>query len=91
MEGIVLGILGLILGLAVTFLVLSTVTAAGRMERKLDALIRHAGIDLTKLAAEEAAVLARAGKKIEAIKVYREYTGCGLAEAKAKVESLAAG
>ncbi len=34
--------------------------------------------------------LAAAGKKIEAIKVYRERTGCSLREAKAAVEALAA-
>lgn len=32
----------------------------------------------------------RAGRKIEAIKLYRERTGCGLAEAKEEVETLAA-
>src|SRR5690606_31010512 len=32
--------------------------------------------------------LLREGRKIEAIKVYREATGCGLAEAKAGVERL---
>ena len=30
------------------------------------------------------------GRKIEAIKLYRERTGCGLAEAKEEVETLAA-
>lgn len=30
------------------------------------------------------------GRKIEAIKLYRERTGCGLAEAKEEIETLAA-
>jgi ribosomal protein L7/L12 len=34
--------------------------------------------------------LLRAGRKIDAIKVYREHTNCGLAEAKQAVEALAA-
>ena len=89
MEAAAGAILGMILGAGLTILVMRVSAVAARLDRKLDALIRHAGIDLPKLAAEEAAALARAGKKIEAIKLYREYTGCGLAEAKAKVESLA--
>jgi len=35
--------------------------------------------------------LLTSGNKIEAIKLYREETGCGLAEAKDAVEALAAG
>jgi len=88
MDAVAGGIIGVVLGAGVAILFLRVTAAASRLERKLDALIRHAGIDLPKLAAEEAAALARAGRKIEAIKLYREYTGCGLAEAKAKVESL---
>ena len=40
-------------------------------------------------ASEEVAALVRAGKKLEAIKRYREQTGMGLAEAKAAVDALA--
>ena len=36
-------------------------------------------------------LLMQAGKKIEAIKLYRQETGCGLKEAKDAVEALAAG
>jgi ribosomal protein L7/L12 len=60
-----------------------------RLERRVDLLLKNTGVDLAKIAAEEAATLARAGNKIEAIKVYRDYTGVSLAEAKAKVEALA--
>ncbi len=70
-------------------LMLGRVSAATvRLERKLDLLLRNSNVDVSKAAEDEAAALARAGKKIEAIRLYRELTGCGLAEAKAKVESL---
>ena len=60
----------------------------GRLERKVDFLLGHAGLDISKLAGAEIAELMRAGKKIEAIKAYRQLTGASLAEAKAHVESL---
>jgi ribosomal protein L7/L12 len=63
----------------------------GRVERKLDLLLKHAQIDLIAVADREAAGLVRAGNKIEAIRVYRELTGAGLAEAKAAVERLERG
>lgn len=59
-----------------------------RTERKVDALLKHSGMDWPRLAVVEAETLARAGKKIEAIKAYREFTGCGLAEAKKAVEAM---
>jgi ribosomal protein L7/L12 len=85
---IVYNLLGWVIGLTVVFLVARAAAVASRLERKLDVLLRHSGVDLERLAVEEATALNRAGKKIEAIKAYRELTGCGLAEAKAKVESL---
>jgi ribosomal protein L7/L12 len=88
MDAIAGSIVGFVLGIGLAVVGMRVSAVAARLDRKLDALIRHAGIDLPKLAAEEAAALARAGKKIEAIKLYREYTGCSLAEAKEKVESL---
>jgi hypothetical protein len=60
----------------------------GRLERKVDFLLRHAGLDIAALTNAEIAELARAGKKIEAIKAYRELTGASLADAKAHIESL---
>ena len=63
----------------------------GRVERKLDLLLKHSQIDLIAIADREAAWLVRAGSKIEAIRVYRELTGAGLAEAKAAVERLERG
>lgn len=81
---------GFSLGLLVVafWLVAKTSASVARQERKLDALLRHSGVDLSTLAVREAEALVRAGRKIEAIKVYRELTGTGLAEAKAAVEQL---
>lgn len=42
-------------------------------------------------AGQQLAELVRQGRKIEAIKLVREQTGCGLAEAKAAVEKLERG
>lgn len=61
-----------------------------RLEDKVDLLLKHAGLEEPPLPRQDEVVaLVRAGKKIEAIKVYREATGVGLAEAKAAVERLA--
>lgn len=71
---------------------------APRTDPKLDALRKRDEIEparpaLNDRTAHAAAVLEatdllKRGKKIEAIKVYRERTGVGLAEAKAAVERL---
>ncbi|MBF9071719.1 ribosomal L7/L12 family protein [Streptacidiphilus fuscans] len=68
------------------------------IEQKLDVLLAHLGIDAEgnrvgfggdpRLVDVEDAV--RAGKLIQAIKVYREQTGAGLREAKAAVDGIAA-
>ena len=68
--------------------VIKTSASMGRLERKIDALLKHSGIDLTAAAMREAQALVKAGRKIEAIKLYRELTGVGLAEAKDAVEKL---
>lgn len=88
MEIIVYNLLGWAIGGMIGYLVLRAAAVTSRLERKLDVLLRHSGVDLAAAAIAEAAALKRAGKLIEAIKAYRELTGCGLAEAKAKVESL---
>lgn len=60
-----------------------------RLEDKVDLLLKHAGLEEPPLPRQDEVVaLVRAGKKIEAIKVYREATGVGLAEAKNAVERL---
>ncbi|HVZ94962.1 MAG TPA: ribosomal protein L7/L12 [Phycisphaerales bacterium] len=57
-----------------------------RLERKLDLVIAHLGLDLPDDGMDDIRELIAAGRKIEAIKVYRERTGLGLAEAKQAVD-----
>lgn len=59
-----------------------------RIERKLDLVLKHLGVEDPGDVGPDAEVrrLADAGDKIAAIKAYRERTGAGLAEAKRAVE-----
>ena len=74
----------------------SSWTAAGsnngrrlaRLERKVDLILKHLGIDPNQGVNLEVRELMKAGQKIQAIKLYREQTGVGLKEAKDYVESL---
>ena len=59
-----------------------------RLERKVDLILEHLGLDLNQGLHEKIIELLKADKKIEAIKLYREQTGVGLKEAKDYVESL---
>jgi ribosomal protein L7/L12 len=62
----------------------------GRIEAKLDHLMKHANIEFEPyrgLAPDVVNALER-GKKIEAIKSYRAATGLGLKEAKASIEDI---
>ncbi|WNM28996.1 ribosomal protein L7/L12 [Streptomyces sp. Li-HN-5-11] len=61
-----------------------------RIERKLDLIMDHLDLREEDPRLDEVAGLARAGRKIEAIKAYREATGAGLKEAKDAVDRLAA-
>ena len=60
-----------------------------RLERKLDAVLKHLGVDVTQLdeISDEAKRLADQGRKIDAIKVHREQTGLGLRDAKEDVDA----
>jgi ribosomal protein L7/L12 len=78
---------GLCLGILITLA--RTHASVSRIEGRLNVLLKHSGIDAQAYAIEQAIDLVRAGNKIEAIKTLRQFTGCGLAEAKQKVESLA--
>ena len=60
-----------------------------RTERKLDAIMTHLGITEAEPDLPEVHAFLRDGKKIQAIKAYRERTGAGLKEAKDAVERLA--
>lgn len=59
-----------------------------RLERKIDAILKELGLEINAGINAEVLALAKAGKKIEAIKLYREQTGVSLKEAKDYVESL---
>jgi len=64
-----------------------------RIEAKLDLILNHFGLtyrDDSGLGSESRG-LADSGRKIEAIKAYREQTGAGLAEAKRAVEAYLLG
>jgi hypothetical protein len=62
------------------------------IERKLNALLQHHGVDPTQggfpLSDRVKQLAADPARKIAAIKAYREETGAGLAEAKEAVESF---
>lgn len=64
--------------------------ALSRLEAKLDALLKHEGIQFDPYSDVPLPVVdaLRRGKKIEAIKEYRAATGAGLKEAKDYVEEL---
>ncbi|OPF81366.1 hypothetical protein VT50_0209835 [Streptomyces antioxidans] len=61
---------------------------ADRIERKLDLILDHLDIQVAEPGLERVAALVREGKKIEAIKVYRQLTDAGLKEAKDAVERM---
>jgi hypothetical protein len=61
---------------------------ADRVEQKVDAILKHLGIEWKDQVSERVKELVRTGKKIEAIKMYREETGAGLKEAKDAVEAF---
>jgi hypothetical protein len=62
-----------------------------RMQRQLDAIMKHLGVaeppeSRPGALSPEVAALVTAGRKIEAIKLYRQETGVGLKPAKDAVE-----
>jgi len=59
-----------------------------RVEHKLDLVLDHLGLREREPWSDEVDALLREGKKIQAIKVYREATGAGLKEAKEAVDKL---
>ncbi|GAA2503128.1 ribosomal protein L7/L12 [Streptomyces longisporus] len=61
---------------------------AARIEHKLDLVLAHLGLTEPEPWSDEVNALLREGKKIQAIKVYREATGAGLKEAKDAVDKL---
>lgn len=61
-----------------------------RLERKVDLILGHLGLTAGDPLIDRVVELVDAGRKIEAIKAYREATGAGLNEAKDAVEAIAA-
>lgn len=59
------------------------------IDRKLQAIMDHLGIPGPVPELAEVVSHLEQGNKIQAIKVYREKTGAGLAQAKSEVEALA--
>ncbi|GAA2539853.1 MULTISPECIES: hypothetical protein [Streptomyces] len=59
-----------------------------RVERKLDLVLEHLGLREEVPRADEITALVREGKKVQAVKVYREATGADLIEAKQAVDRL---
>ena len=57
-----------------------------RIEKKLDMILNHLGLEYQPFT-ERVRLAADGGKKIEAIKLYREETGVGLVQAKEDVEA----
>jgi len=57
-----------------------------RLERKIDAILDHLQIRLPDDGIDDIRELAGSGRKIEAIKLYRERTGAGLKDAKEAIE-----
>jgi hypothetical protein len=66
----------------------STTSDNSRIEWKLDLIIYHLGIHPDQGMDEKIVQLVKAGRKIEAIKLYREHAAVGLKEAKDYVEAL---
>jgi hypothetical protein len=61
------------------------------VERKLDALLDHFGVEVSEPHLQQVEAKLREGKTVQAIKAYREATGAGLREAKEAVDRLSAG
>lgn len=63
-----------------------------RLDRKLDALLKHQGIPLPPILSEEVQQILREPKrKSEAIKLHQEQTGLNLEDAAADVEAFRGG
>jgi len=67
--------------------------ALARLESKLDALLQSQGVAFSPYSDIPDEILneVRAGRKVEAIKLYRQRTGVGLKEASAVINALEQG
>ena len=69
---------------------MDTKARIARIEQKLNLLLRHSGVDMLRglpLSDKVKETARDPARKINAIKVYRDETGAGLAEAKEAVEA----
>jgi hypothetical protein len=64
----------------------TTAAQLRRIERKLDAIMAHLNIQLPNDGMDDIRALIASGRKLEAIKEYRERTGADLAQAKLAVD-----
>lgn len=58
-----------------------------RIEKKLDVIMQSLGLSLPQDDLDDVRALISQGKKIQAIKLYRERTGCQLYEAKQAIDA----
>ncbi|EGX60855.1 hypothetical protein SZN_05357 [Streptomyces zinciresistens K42] len=61
---------------------------AARVERKLDLVLDHLGLRDGDPRLPEVRALLHDGRKVEAVRLYREITGAGLKEAKDAVDAM---
>lgn len=59
-----------------------------RLDRKMDIVIRHLGLQFEDKAAEMVRPLLLAGKKVDAVKEYRRITGAALNDAKQAIDAI---
>jgi ribosomal protein L7/L12 len=85
---LVVGIFLVVLGTSWTAAGSNNGRRLARRERKVDLILGHLGLDPNQDVNLKIVELMNAGRKIQAIKLYREQTGAGLKEAKDYVERL---
>ncbi|WP_432133648.1 hypothetical protein [Streptomyces sp. bgisy154] len=88
MEITAIVIIGLLLYTANDFRAARVERRLARVERKIDLMLGHLGLEEAVPRLDEVAALARDGRQIEAIKLYRKLTDAGLKEAKDAVERM---
>ena len=82
--------LAVFVAIAVIASYLDTTARIARIEHKLNLLLKHSGVDVLKgleLSDRVKEIARDPGRKIEAIKLYRDESGAGLAQAKEAVEA----
>lgn len=79
----------LILGIfSLIYMVIQLTMKMEETNRTLNKIVKHLNLDTSEMLDEELKELIKQGKKVEAIKLYREKTGKSLKESSNHVESL---